>query len=136
MVEMDVSYQGDLHCSAAHAPSGNTIVTDAPRDNQGRGEAFSPTDLIGAALGTCILTIMGIYARRHSIDISGATAHVTKEMASAPARRVGKLAVTVNLPGRVPQEHRQAMERAARACPVGQSLHPELEQAITFVYAG
>jgi len=134
MADMDVIYAGDLHCSARHTASGSTITTDAPKDNQGRGEAFSPTDLVGAALGTCMLTIMGIYAKRHNIDITGATAQVTKEMTAVPARRVGKLTVTVKLPSRVPQEHRQAMEAAARVCPVGQSLHPDLKQVLEIVY--
>jgi putative redox protein len=134
MVEMDVVYTGDLRCNAKHGPSGNAIATDAPKDNQGRGEAFSPTDLLGAALGTCILTIMGIYANRHGIDIRGATAHVTKDMAAAPVRRVAKLGVAIKLPGSVPAAQRAAMESAARACPVGQSLHADVLQAITFEY--
>src|SRR5213593_3910341 len=80
MVAMDVVYEGKLRCRVTHEPSGSRIATDAPKDNQGLGEAFSPTDLVGAALGSCMLTIMGIYARRHSLDLSGTTAHVTKDM--------------------------------------------------------
>jgi len=134
MVEMDVLYTGDLHCSIKHGPSGGTLVTDAPKDNQGRGEAFSPTDLVGAALGSCILTLMGIYAKRHNIDITGATAHVSKEMATAPSRRIGKLTIKVKLPNRIPPEQRQVFENAARACPVGLSLHPDLQQVLEFKY--
>lgn len=135
MVEMDVTYAGDLHCSATHAPSGNTIATDAPKDNHGRGEAFSPTDLVAAALGACMLTIVGLYARRHQLDIAGATAHVAKDMVAAPARRIGTITVQLKLPASVPPEHRQALENAARACPVAQSLHPGVQKLVEFVYA-
>lgn len=135
MVEMDVTYEGQLHCVAKHGPSGNTLTTDAPKDNQGRGEAFSPTDLVGAAMGTCMLTIMGIYAGRHNIDISGATAHVTKEMVVAPVRRIGKLTVTISVPKPVAAEHRQPLEKGALSCPVYSSLHPDVEKVVTFKYA-
>lgn len=135
MVDMEAAYEGDLHCTVKHGPSGNVISTDAPKDNQGRGEAFSPTDLVGAALGSCMLTIMGIYARRHNIDISGATARVTKEMVTAPVRRIGKLTVIITVPARVPVEQRGPMEKAALACPVHQSLHPDMEKAVEFRYA-
>src|SRR4051812_17281775 len=127
MVEMNVIYEGQLHCSAKHGPSGNVISTDAPKDNQGRGEAFSPTDLLGAALGTCMLTVMGIYAGRHNLDIGGTTAHVTKEMVTAPIRRIGKLTVTIKVPKPVPPDQREPLERAAMTCPVHQSLHPDVQ---------
>src|SRR5512146_333687 len=93
MVQVDVSYEGSLRCVARHGPSGATLTTDAPVDNMGRGAAFSPTDLVATALGTCMLTIMGIVAQRHNIDISGATVSVTKEMAALPVRRIGRLTV-------------------------------------------
>jgi putative redox protein len=136
MVEMNVLYEGELHCSAKHGPSGNVITTDAPKDNQGRGEAFSPTDLVGAALGTCMLTLMGIYARKNNIDISGATAHVSKEMVVTPIRRIGKLTLKIKVPKPVPAEHRAGMENAAHTCPVTQSLHPDVQRVVTFEYAG
>jgi len=136
MVEMNVLYEGELHCTAKHGPSGNVITTDAPKDNQGRGEAFSPTDLVGAALGTCMLTLMGIYARKHHIDISGATAHVGKEMITAPVRRIGKLTISIKVPKPVPAEHRAGIEHAAHTCPVMQSLHPDVLKVVTFEYAG
>lgn len=91
MVEVDVVYQGDLHCLATHGPSQQTLETDAPKDNMGKGEAFSPTDLVGTAMGTCMLTIMGIVAKNLGIDITGAKAHVTKEMATEGIRRIKKL---------------------------------------------
>ena len=134
MVEMNVVYEGQLHCSARHGPSGNVISTDAPKDNQGRGEAFSPTDLVGAAMGTCMLTIMGIYAGRHNLDINGTTANVQKEMVTAPVRRIGKLTVTIKVPRPVPQEQREPMERAALTCPVFSSLHPDVQKVVTFSY--
>jgi putative redox protein len=134
MVEMNVVYSGNLHCTATHGPSGSAIATDAPKDNQGQGAAFSPTDLVGAALGSCVLTIMGIYARRHNLDLAGTAAHVTKEMTASGVRRVAKVTVAVKLPRNVPPEHRAALENAARACPVAQSLHPDVQQAVEFVY--
>jgi putative redox protein len=134
MVEMNVVYEGQLHCNATHGPSKATISTDAPKDNQGLGEAFSPTDLVGAALGTCTLTILGIYAQRHNLDLVGTTAHVTKEMVTAPVRRIGKLTVTIRIPKPVPEAQRQALENAVRTCPVHQSLHPDVQQIIEFVY--
>jgi len=135
MVEMDVTYEGDLHCSAKHGPSGNVLTTDAPKDNQGRGEAFSPTDLVGAAMGTCMLTVMGIFAQRHNIDLSGATAHVGKEMVVAPVRRIGKLTIAIHVPKPVAPEHRQPLEKAALTCPVYSSLHPDVQKSVTFTYA-
>ena len=136
MVEMDIKYEGQLRCVALHGPSGNVISTDAPKDNQGRGEAFSPTDLVAAALGTCMLTLAGIYAQRHNLDITGASAHVTKEMVAAPIRRIGKLNVSITLPNTVPEEHRQLMEKAANSCPVSQSLHPDIEKIVKYIYSG
>jgi len=134
MVDMDVVYEGDLHCSATHGPSQNVISTDAPKDNQGRGESFSPTDLVGAALGTCMITLMGIYAQRHNVDIKGTSAHVAKEMVTVPARRIGKLTVQIKVPASVPAEHRSALENAALTCPVNKTLHPDVIVAATFHY--
>ena len=88
-VEIDVVYTGELHCEATHGPSGSKLTTDAPVDNGGKGAAFSPTDLVGVALGTCLVTIMGIIAKRHDWDLRGTRVHVVKEMAAKPARRVG-----------------------------------------------
>ena len=98
MVNIQIEYQGDLRCKATHGPSGSELSTDAPKDNQGRGESFSPTDLVATALGTCMLTIMGIAARTFNIDISGATATVEKEMTATLPRRIERLTVTIQVP--------------------------------------
>lgn len=135
MVEMSATYTGQLSCTVHHGPSGCEIVTDAPKDNQGLGRSFSPTDLMGAALGSCMLTIMGIYAQRHGIELAGATAAIGKEAVADPVRRVGKLTVRITLPASVPVEHRDAIERAGRSCPVSQSLSPNTQQVISFEYA-
>jgi putative redox protein len=134
MVEIAIAYQGGLRCRAEHGPSGVAIQTDAPLDNHGRGELFSPTDLVAAALGSCILTILGILAERHAVDLSGARAHVAKEMTSAPPRRIARLTVNLSLPATVPAELRPAFEKAARGCPVLASLHPEIEETLTFTW--
>jgi putative redox protein len=101
MVEIRIEYEGGLRCRAAHGPSGAILLTDAPVDNMGKGEAFSPTDLVATALGTCMMTIMGIAADRMGLDLRGATATVTKEMVTSPLRRIGKLAVTIKVPGKL-----------------------------------
>lgn len=126
MVQIDITYEGHLRCVSTHGPSRATLPTDAPRDNMGKGEAFSPTDLVATALGSCILTTMGIVAQRNNIDMAGATCTVTKEMVSQPTRRIGKLTVTVHMPRRLGDEDRQRLENAARTCPVHKSLHPDV----------
>src|SRR5471032_282805 len=98
MVKITGEYQGDLHCTAAHGPSGNTLVTDAPKDNQGRGEAFSPTDLVATALATCIVTTMAIVARRSGVELTGLKYEVTKEMSADAPRRIARLTVDLWLP--------------------------------------
>lgn len=135
MVRIHIGYQGRLRCLARHEPSGLTLTTDAPVDNMGRGESFSPTDLVAAALGTCLLTIMGIVAQRHGIDLAGATVTVDKHMVSQPVRRIGRLEATVNVPARLSDDDRQRLENAAMACPVHKSLHPDVETVIRFNWA-
>jgi len=132
MVEIDIEYEGDLHCRAVHGPSGAVLVTDAPKDNQGKGEAFSPTDLLATSLGVCMVTIMGIYARTKGIDLKGTRVHVTKEMVADPRRRVGRLGVTLDLPSHVPEELRPALQHAADTCPVRLSLSQDLEINVTY----
>jgi putative redox protein len=134
MVSIEMKYQGDLHCSAVHGPSGTEIDTDAPKDNQGRGESFSPTDLVATALGTCILTTMGIMARTLEVNIEGATATVDKEMTSSAPRRIERLTVKIHMPPGVSEESRPKLERAAHACPVHRSLHPDVELPISFTW--
>lgn len=137
-VETDVVYEGGLHCLATHGPSKAGIVTDAPLDNGGKGEAFSPTDLVAAALGTCILTIMGLIAQRAKLDISGARVKVSKEMAAAPVRRIAKLSAVVTMPaGRTYSEaDRRKLEAGAAGCPVKQSLHPDTQVEVSYVWPG
>jgi len=134
MVNIQVEYQGDLHCKATHGPSGAELNTDAPKDNQGRGESFSPTDLVATALGTCMLTIMAMAARAQNIDISRATATVEKEMTAAPPRKIQRLAVRIHVPHKVSEEDREKLERAALTCPVHRSLHPDVQIPIEFTW--
>ena len=134
MVEITATYEGQLHCTATHGPSGATLPTDAPKDNMGKGEAFSPTDLVATALGTCMLTTMGIVAQRHNLDMTGATARVTKEMVSTPFRRIGRLALHVKMPKKLSDDDQQRLENAAHTCPVHRSLHPDVDAPITFTW--
>ncbi len=137
-VEIQIVYQGELRCSATHGPSGNQLSTDAPADNHGKGEAFSPTDLVATALGTCIVTTMGIVAMRNQLDLTGTTVHVTKEMVQQPVRRIGRLAVTVHVPAdkasKLTDQDRSKLDHAAHHCPVHQSLHPDVQAPIQVLY--
>lgn len=135
-VEITVSYLGQLRCEASHGPSGALLTTDAPTDNGGRGAAFSPTDLVATALGTCVLTILGLAADRHGVDLSGTTVHVTKEMISDPLRRIRSLRTVVTVPKGCLQDAalRSEFEKAARQCPVHESLRRDIEMPIEFVY--
>jgi putative redox protein len=135
MVEMDIAYQGNLRCQAKHGPSGSIILTDAPTDNMGKGEAFSPTDLAGVALATCMLTTMGIVAQRMNVDLSGTTVHVTKEMTASPPRRIETLTVTFTIPARLSAEERQKLENAANNCPVSRALAGNVQMPTTFNWA-
>jgi putative redox protein len=134
MVEINIAYEGGLRCGARHGPSGTELVTDAPVDNHGKGESFSPTDLVATALGTCVATIMGILADRHDIDLSGMQITVEKEMVVEPVRRIARLPVTVRVPGQVSDEDRQRLENGAWNCPVNKSIHPDIDAPITFIY--
>lgn len=126
-VTIEVEYQGGLHTEATHGPSQATLTTDAPTDNGGRGEGFSPTDLVATALGGCILTIMGLVAERNGLDISGTRARVTKEMVADPHRRIARLEVVLTWPPgcEFSAADRAKLERAASHCPVHASLHPD-----------
>ena len=136
MVKISVRYEGQLHCYAVHGPSGAKLETDAPVDNEGKGESFSPTDLVATALAACMATIMGIAAKRHSIDLEGMEIFTIKEMgADAPRRIVAlKSKITVPLPGDHPQ--RKLLEAAALGCPVHHSLDPRIEKTVEFVWRG
>jgi putative redox protein len=137
-VEIHIAYEGQLRCRAEHGPSKASLTTDAPLDNHGKGESFSPTDLVATALGTCVMTILGIVAERHRIDLTGTRVHVSKEMVQQPVRRISRLPVTVTIPplcsAKVSAEDRQKLETAARHCPVHQSLHPDIDAPIEFVW--
>jgi len=129
-----VLYEGSLRTKAVHIASGSTIVTDAPTDNNGKGEAFSPTDLVATSLASCMLTIMGIIAERDGIDLKGAHAEVEKVMSKNP-RRISKVGIKIHLNGHlINPPDRDRLERVARHCPVGGSLHPEIEEEVIFVY--
>jgi putative redox protein len=132
MVVIQLEYQGDLHCKAIHGPSGTELNTDAPKDNQGRGESFSPTDLVATALASCILTTMGILARTLQLNIAGATAVVEKEMTTSAPRRIACLTVRINVPQALSAENKLKLERAAHTCPVHKTLHQDVEQVIEF----
>lgn len=136
MVQVDVTYLGGLRTEAKHGPSNGTLLTDAPVDNCGRGEMFSPTDLVGAALGTCVLTILGIYAQKHGLDVAGASASVRKEMTTVPVRRISRLTTRIIVPLSPDTPHREAIERAILSCPVHASLSAEMERPIEFVWEG
>ncbi len=134
MVNISIEYTGGLHCTAKHGPSGSVLETDAPVDNKGKGEAFSPTDLVATGLATCMATTMAIYAERHGIDLSGMRISVSKEMTKTPPRKIARLTTEIWLPAGVAKS--EVLERAALTCPVHHSLHPEVEKPITFHYAG
>lgn len=135
MVKTTVTYQGGLRTAAKHGPSGAAFHTDAPVDNNGKGESFSPTDLVGTALSSCMLTIMGIAADRLGVDLTDATARVEKTMVANPKRRIGALKVHIIVPATVSDKDQKTLERAALTCPVHQSLHPDIELPVTFEWA-
>lgn len=126
-------YLGDLRTEATHVRSGQKIITDAPVDNQGKGEYFSPTDLLATALGSCMLTIMGIAARTHGFDIDGTDVKITKVMGTNP-RRVVEVVVELNFPKDYTAKEKRFIEVSAKECPVANSLHPDLKQTIIFNY--
>jgi putative redox protein len=133
-VTIDVVYDGDLECTLTHGPSGDKMRTDAPVDNRGRGAHFSPTDLVGASMGSCMLTVMGIVARDAGWDMKGATAKVVKEMGVQPRRHIAKLTVDIALPAALDENARRSLERTARACPVHASLGELTQVVLTFSY--
>lgn len=126
-----VTYLGDLRTSSVHLQSGSEIISDAPLDNNGKGQAFSPTDTVANALATCMFTIMGIKARGMGVSMQGSVAEVTKTMAADP-RRISKIKVVFNLKSDADDKARVILERAAMHCPVHYSLHPDIERDITF----
>jgi putative redox protein len=129
-----IVYLGNLRTEAVHLKSGNKIITDAPPDNNGKGEAFSPTDLLATSLGSCMLTIMGIMAERHAINIEGTSIEITKIMEANP-RRVGEIIVEFTMPkNNYSEKEKTLLENAAHTCPVAKSLSSELKQTVIFNY--
>jgi len=129
-----ITYKGNLRTEATHLSSGNVIISDAPVDNHGKGEAFSPTDLLATSLALCMLTIMGIVANNNQIEIIGTEVFVTKIMASNP-RRVSEIIVEVNMPkANYSDKEKKLLENAAITCPVAKSLHPDIKQEIVFTW--
>lgn len=127
MVEIKIDYEGQLRCGAEHQPSGTKIQTDAPVDNQGRGESFSPTDLVATALGTCMATMIGITARHKNVDVRGMKIQVKKEIAADLPRRIGKLEVEIFMPLSEQHPDKKIFQSVALSCPVQYSIHPEIE---------
>ena len=134
MTTAKVTYQGDLRTQSIHLQSNNQIITDAPTDNHGKGEAFSPTDLLASSLASCMLTIMGIKADSMDLDISGTTAEVTKVMAAEP-RRVSKVHIEIQFQQAFDERTQKVLEQAALNCPVAKSVHPDIQQVVNFHYA-
>ncbi|MBF0490677.1 MAG: OsmC family protein [Candidatus Omnitrophica bacterium] len=134
MVKIKVFYEGDLRCRLTHEQSGSVILTDAPKDNMGKGEAFSPTDLVAAALASCMATVMGIAANKNQVDVRGITIDVSKEMVALPVRRISKIVVDIHMPKGIPADKRSLLETAAHTCPVHKSLHPDVQTPIQFHY--
>ena len=132
-VEITGSYIGAKKVRLTHGPSGEVLITEAPKDNGGEGKSFSPTDLVAAAFGSCVMTTIAIVAERLGIHISGMSMRVEKHMSADP-RRVGNIPLEVHLPQALTEEERGKVERAGRACPVHKSLHPDVKAEITFVY--
>lgn len=127
-----IKYLGNLRTEAIHLQSGNKIITDAPVDNQGKGEAFSPTDMVATALGTCMLTIMGISANTHNFDLTGTEVKITKIMQKNP-RRIGQIKVDFYFPANnYSDKEIRMIKHATKTCPVAHSLHPDLKQNISF----
>lgn len=134
MATIETVYLGDLRTEATHVQSGTKIITDAPVDNQGKGEAFSPTDLLSASLASCMLTIMGIKARNMNIDIDGTKCSITKIMAANP-RRVAEIVISFKFPKNYTDEEQKILENAALTCPVYYSVHEDMKKTVDFGWA-
>ncbi len=134
MVQIDIQYRGELRCEATHQPSSRELQTGAPVDNQGRGESFSPTDLLATALGTCMLTIMGIAANKRDLSLGDATVQVVKHMVADPERRIGKLEVTIHVPVELDERAQKVMVEAALGCPVAQSISERISARTNLIW--
>ncbi|MES2514836.1 MAG: OsmC family protein [Bacteroidota bacterium] len=136
MITSKITYLGELRTEATHLQSNSTIYTDAPKDNHGKGEAFSPTDLVATALGSCMISVMGIVAMKEGITkVDGTIAEVTKVMYTEP-RRIGEIHLTLTFPkGNYSDKEKKIYENAALTCPVAKSLHPDLKQVVQFIWS-
>jgi putative redox protein len=134
MPTVKTTYLGDLRTDSTHLQSGNKLITDAPTDNMGKGEAFSPTDLLATATGTCMITTMAIVAQRDEIDLAGSEVEVTKIMTQTPPRRVARLEINLKMKSNIvlSPEQVKKLENTAHKCPVSLSLHPDVEQVLMF----
>ena len=128
-----IVYRNNLRTESEHIASGEKIITDAPVDNNGKGEAFSPTDLVATALGSCMITIMAIVAEKNGLDISGTSASVKKVMSASP-RMISDVLIEIKMNKRISEKDRKRLEKAVIACPVHKSLHPDMNKEINFVY--
>ncbi len=134
MATTHTTYIGELRTEMTHLQSGEMVITDAPVDNKGKGEAFSPTDLVASALGSCMLTIMGIAAREHSFTIDGTRAEITKIMASDP-RRISEVKIILTFPDvTYTDRQKKILEKISKTCPVALSLHPDLKQDVQLIF--
>ena len=134
MVPQSFLYMGELRCKATHGPSGVELVTDAPTYNQGRGESFSPTDLVVTALATCQATTMGIVATRDNVTLDGTKFFAEKHMSTDAPRRIARIVVRVDFPPGIPKHYREKLELIVRSCPVARSLHPDVTLDVAFSY--
>jgi uncharacterized OsmC-like protein len=133
-VSITVDYTGDLRCQATHGPSKYTLITDAPVDNCGKGESFSPTDLVATALASCMATVIGIKAQQKQLDVTGMKVSIEKHMSEDSPRRIVRLPITIEIP--LPPDHpeRKLLEATALGCPVHHSVHPDIDKPVTFVW--
>jgi uncharacterized OsmC-like protein len=136
MVRILIDYQGELHCQVTHEPSGATFQTDAPKDNQGRGETFSPTDLVATALGSCMATTMAIVGRRHGMELGEVSVTVDKEMTSEGLRRIERLTTHIHFPFGRDADPDGILEETAMNCPVFLSTSSEIEKPVHFHWKG
>jgi putative redox protein len=134
MATVKTSYLGELRTNSTHLQSGNQLITDAPTDNMGKGEAFSPTDLLATAMGTCILTTMAIVAQRDNIELAGSDIEIAKIMTQTPPRRIACIEINLKMKSNIvlSSEQIKKLENAAHKCPVSLSLHPDVEQVLVF----
>lgn len=135
MVKCKMTYMGGLRCELQHGPSGATVSTDAPVDNNGKGESFSPTDLMCSAMAACMATIMGIYAEKENLDLRGLNIEVTKEMSANP-RRIARITTVIDIPLPADTPHREALHECVVGSPAMRSLHPDIEVPITWNWLG